>query len=82
MLRCLSNTTTPMKKRRRRRAATQARWRGRVRRREIVVLVTTRPCDWEKLVAAGYLAPAHRDDRESFGIGIAHLLGLMSLDPR
>jgi len=44
-----------------------ARWRGRVRRREIVVRVTTRPCDREKLVAAGYVAPAHRDDRESIG---------------
>ena len=53
MLRRLSSTATPIKKSCRRRAATQARWRGQVRRREIVVRVTTRPCDREKLVAAG-----------------------------
>jgi hypothetical protein len=58
-------------------AATQARWRARRAKGELVVPVTVRPCDRSKLVQAGYLASSRRDHRLSIAEGIARLLDLM-----
>jgi len=60
-----------------RQAAKQAAWRGRVKAGEKVCRVTTRPRHRSKLVAAGYLDPRRRDDRDAIGAAIELCLDLL-----
>jgi hypothetical protein len=60
-----------------RQAATQARWRARREAGEVVAKVITKPAHRSKLVAAGYLAPSRRNDREAIAAALGVLLDLM-----